>query len=313
MRTTVIAIGGNALVADKDHNSISAQYQACVEMCGHIAPLLRDPDLRLVITHGNGPQVGVILRRSELTSQTLHAVPLDTCVAETQGAIGYQIQLALRNELRRLAIDRSVVTLVTLCLVDRADPAFDRPSKPIGSFMSKEQAERHRTTEGWDVAEDAGRGWRRVVASPAPIAILEIGAVKSLLDAGVVVVAAGGGGVAVIDSAVGVMTGAAAVIDKDHASSLLARQLRAEQLVISTSIDKAYLDFGKPRQHPIDSMTVAEAQRYIAEGHFGPGSMLPKVEATVAFLKHGGREAIITDAAHFSLALAGRAGTHIVP
>jgi len=311
--TTVIAIGGNALVADKDHDGIAGQYQACVEICGYIAPLLRDPDRRVAITHGNGPQVGVILRRSELTSQTLHAVPLDICVAETQGAIGYQIQLALGNALRRLAIDRLVVTVVTLCPVDRTDPAFEHPSKPIGSFLSKEQAERHHAAEGWDVAEDAGRGWRRVVASPLPRAILEIGAVKSLLKAGVVVVAAGGGGIALVDDADRMMRGAAAVIDKDHASSLLARHLGAELLVISTSVDRAYLRFGTPQQQGIDSMTVREARRYIAQGHFRPGSMLPKIEATVAFLEHGGREAIITDPAHFSLALAGKAGTHIVP
>ncbi|MGZ6971605.1 MAG: amino acid kinase family protein, partial [Thermoanaerobaculia bacterium] len=188
-RTAVIAIGGNSLITDKEHQRVPDQYQACSETCRHIAPLLREPELRLVITHGNGPQVGFILRRSELASKELHAVPLDSCVADTQGALGYHLQLALFNEFRRLGIEKAAATVVTLCLVDRADPAFEKPNKPIGSFLSKEQAEHHRAADGWDLVEDAGRGWRRVVASPAPTAILQLGAVKSLLDAGFVVVA----------------------------------------------------------------------------------------------------------------------------
>ena len=312
-RTVVIAIGGNSLITDKQHQRVSDQYEACAETCHHIAPLLRDPDLRLVITHGNGPQVGFILRRSELASNELHEVPLASCVADTQGAIGFHIQLALFNEFRRLGIERAAATVVTLCLVDRSDPAFEKPSKPIGSFLSKEQAEHHREADGWDMVEDAGRGWRRVVASPAPTAILELGAVRSLLDAGFVVVAAGGGGIAVVANAAGEITGAAAVIDKDHASSLLARQLGAELFVVSTAVEKVCLAFGTPQQEDIDHMTVAEARHYVAEGHFKAGSMLPKIQAVIAFLEGGGREAIITDPPHVGLALAGKAGTHIVP
>jgi carbamate kinase len=312
-RTAVIAIGGNSLITDKQHQGVPDQYHACAETCRHIAPLLRDPELRLVITHGNGPQVGFILRRSELASKELHTVPLDSCVADTQGAIGFQLQLALYNEFRRLGIRKTAATVVTLCLVDGSDPAFAKPNKPIGSFLSKEEAEHHRAVDRWDVVEDAGRGWRRVVASPVPTAILELGAVKSLLDAGFVVIAAGGGGIAVVEDKSGEITGAAAVIDKDHASSLLARQLGADLFVVSTAVEKVCLGFGTPQQKEIDRMTLAEARRYVAEGHFKPGSMLPKIQAIIAFLEGGGREAIITDPAHIGLALAGKAGTHVVP
>lgn len=311
-RTAVIAIGGNSLITDKQHQGVPDQYRACAETCRHLAPLVRDPDLRLVITHGNGPQVGFILRRSELASNELHPVPLDSCVADTQGALGFHIQLALLNEFRRLGIHKTAATVVTMCLVDKADPAFRNPNKPIGSFLTKEQAEHHRTADGWEVVEDSGRGWRRVVASPAPTEILELGAVKSLLDDGFVVIAAGGGGIAVVENGNGGLTGAEAVIDKDHASSLMARRLGAEIFVVSTAVEKVSLWFGTPQQKAIDRMTVADARRYVADGHFKPGSMLPKIEAAIAFLEGGGREAIITDPAHIGLALAGTAGTHIV-
>jgi carbamate kinase len=312
-RTAVIAIGGNSLITDKEHQKVPDQFQACAETCRHVAPLFRDPSLRLVITHGNGPQVGFILRRSELSSKELHMVPLDSCVADTQGAIGYHIQLALHNEFRRLGIGKAAATVVTQCVVDKDDVAFRKPNKPIGSFMPKEQADHHRAVDGWDVVEDAGRGWRRVVASPVPMSILELDAVKSLLDSGFVVIAAGGGGIAVIEDAEGMLKGASAVIDKDLASSLLARQLGADLLVISTAVEKVCLNFGTPRQKDIDRMTLDEARQYVREGHFKPGSMLPKIQAVIDFLEGGGREAIITDPAHLGLALAGNAGTHVVP
>lgn len=312
-RTAVIAIGGNSLITDKEHQTVPDQYQAAADTCAHIAPLVAGGDLRLVITHGNGPQVGFILRRSELAAHELHMVPLDSCVADTQGALGYHIQLALGNELRRLGLKTGTATVVTQCLVDRNDPAFAKPNKPIGSFLTKEQAEHHREKDGWDVVEDSGRGWRRVVASPEPKEILELEAVKSLLDAGFVVVAAGGGGIAVVDDGTGKLKGAAAVIDKDHASSLLARELGADLLVISTAVEKVCLNFGKPDQTDLDRMTLAEAKRYCAEGHFKPGSMLPKIQAVITFLEGGGREAIITDPAHLGEALAGKTGTHVVP
>jgi carbamate kinase len=232
-------------------------------------------------------------------------------VADTQGALGYQLQRAMYNEFRRRGVKRTAVTVVTQVLVDKDDPALQKPNKPIGSFMSQEQAEAHRTKDGWSLVEDSGRGWRRVVASPQPRAILELDAVKSLLDAGFVVVAGGGGGIAVVEDASGDLSGVAAVIDKDLASSLMARQLKAELLIISTAVEKVCLNFGKPDQKSLSTMTLAEAKRYIAEGHFKPGSMLPKVQAVVDFLEGGGAQAIITDPEHLAEALQGRAGTSV--
>jgi len=312
-KTVVVALGGNSFISDETHQSVPDQYLAAERACSHIVPLLRDPDLRLVVTHGNGPQVGFILRRSELATPAMHQVPLDSCVADTQGALGYQLERALRNELRHHRLARSPAAVVTLVLVDRDDPAFRHPSKPIGAFLSKERAEEHRQKDGWEVAEDAGRGWRRVVASPTPKAILDLDAVRSLLDAGFVVIAAGGGGIAVIEDPSGDISGATAVVDKDLTSSLLARQLGAEVLVITTGVEKVYLDYGTPGQKALDAITLAEAKRYVAQGHFKPGSMLPKVEAIIAFLEGGGRQAIITDSEHVAAALEGRGGTRITP
>jgi carbamate kinase len=312
-KTVIVALGGNLFVSDETHQSVPDQYRAAEQACGYLVPLLRDPELHLVVTHGNGPQVGFILRRSEIAAPELHQVPLDACVADTQGALGYQLERALRNALRRHRLARSTAALVTLVLVDRDDPAFSHPTKPIGAFLSKERAEEHRQKDGWDVAEDAGRGWRRVVASPTPKAILDLDAVRSLLDSGFVVVAAGGGGIAVIEDSSGDIYGASAVVDKDFASSLLARQLGAEVLVITTHVEKVCLDYGKPEQKALDTMTLAEAKRYIAQGHFKPGSMLPKVQAVIEFLESGGKQAIITDPEHIAAALEGRGGTSITP
>jgi carbamate kinase len=312
-RTVVIAIGGNSLISDNDHTSVPDQYGAAAETCAHIAHMLEGEKLRLVVTHGNGPQVGFILRRSELAAPELHMVPLDSCVADTQGALGYHLQCALYNEFKHRGMGRTATTVVTQVLVDAKDPAFQKPNKPIGSFMTAEQAQAHREKDGWDLVEDAGRGWRRVVASPVPQRVLELEVVKSLLDAGVVVIACGGGGIAVVEDSSGNISGAAAVIDKDLASSLLARQLRADLLVISTAVEKVCLDFGKPTQRSLDRMSLADAKRYIQEGHFKPGSMLPKIQAVVDFLENGGTEAIITDPAHLGAALAGHGGTHVFP
>ncbi|MTW14752.1 carbamate kinase [Rhodoplanes serenus] len=310
-KTVVVALGGNSFISDETHQSVPDQYRAAERACAQMVPLLHDPDLRLVVTHGNGPQVGFILLRSEIAAPALHQVPLDSCVADTQGALGYQLERALRNELRRHGLARSPAAVVTLVLVDRDDPAFRNPTKPIGSFLSKERAEERRVKDGWDVVEDAGRGWRRVVASPVPKGIVDLDAVKCLLDAGFVVIAAGGGGIAVVEESNGDLTGASAVVDKDLASSLLAKQLGAEVLVITTGVEKVCLDFGKPTQRALDAMTVADAKRYMAEGHFKPGSMLPKVEAVVAFLEGGGKQAIITAPEHLVDALAGKTGTHV--
>jgi carbamate kinase len=312
-KTVVVAIGGNSLITDSGHQTVADQYDAAAKTCVHLASMLTEEDLRLVVTHGNGPQVGFILRRSEIAAPELHMVPLDSCVADTQGALGYQLQLAMHNEFRRRGLSRSAVTVVTQVLVDPDDPAMKKPNKPIGSFMSREQADEHRVKDGWELVEDSGRGWRRVVASPRPKAILELEAVRQLLDAGFVVVAGGGGGIPVVEDAQGDLGGVAAVIDKDLASSLMARQLKAEVLIISTAVEKVCLNFGKPDQKSLSVMTLAEARQYIAEGHFKPGSMLPKVQAVVEFLEGGGREAIITDPEHLAAAIKGQAGTRVIP
>ena len=312
-KTIVVAIGGNSLITDEKHQSVPDQYHAVEQTSAHLTELVRDPGVRLVVTHGNGPQVGFILRRSELAAASLHQVPLDSCVADTQGALGYHLQRALHNAFKTTGVKRQAVTVVTQVLVDARDPAFQRPSKPIGAFLTRERAEEHRVKDGWDVAEDSGRGWRRVVSSPAPGEILEIDAVRTLLDAGFVVIAAGGGGIAVVEDAQGAITGATAVIDKDLASSLLARQLGADLLVVSTAVEQVYLDYGKPTQRALARMTVAEARQYMAAGHFKPGSMLPKIQALVSFVEGGGKEGLITDPPHLSLALQGETGTRVVP
>lgn len=312
MSLLVVAIGGNSLITDKEHQSVPDQYQACAQTSAHIAKLIGQGH-DVVVTHGNGPQVGFILRRAELARSELHMVPLDSCVADTQGAIGYHIQRALYNEFKKQGVRKQAATVVTQVLVDAGDPSFKKPSKPVGSFMPKEEAEERRTKEGWDVVEDAGRGWRRVVASPVPKRILELDAVKALIKAGFVVVCAGGGGIGVVEDAQGGLSGAAAVIDKDLASSLLARELKADLLIISTAVEKVCLDFGKPAQRALDRISVAEAKRWCAEGHFKPGSMLPKVQAIISFLEGGGKEGIITDPEHLLAASQGKTGTHLLP
>ncbi|MBU0616743.1 MAG: carbamate kinase [Planctomycetes bacterium] len=307
----VLAVGGNSLIADAQHRSVSDQYAACLKTCANIIPLLRQ-GYRMVITHGNGPQVGFILRRAELAAHELHMVPLDSCGADTQGAIGYQIQQALYNCTRDWPRPVPVATVITRTLVDANDPAFSKPTKPIGSFMDKETARTRREKNGWDIVEDAGRGFRRVVASPRPREILELDAIKRLIADGFVVVAVGGGGIPVIKNEDGTLSGAEAVIDKDLATGLLARKLNAHLLIISTAVERVCLNFGKPDQKPIDRMTVAEAKRYAPEGHFGAGSMLPKIQAIVEYLEDGGREALITNPPNLARAMKGETGTWVV-
>jgi carbamate kinase len=278
----------------------------------HIASAIRD-GWRVAIGHGNGPQVGFILRRSELSAHELHEVPLDVCDADTQGAIGYELQQTLGNDFRRMGFDRKAVTVVTQVEVARDDPAFEHPTKPIGTFMDEARATQRRDDEGWTIVEDAGRGWRRVVASPRPVRIVEQDAVQALLADGFVVITVGGGGIPVGADASGCLHGVAAVIDKDYASSLLATVVGADVFAITTAVERVALDWGKPTQTWVDQLTVAEARGYLAEGtHFMPGSMAPKIEACLEFLERGGGEAIITAPANLELALVGKAGTRIV-
>ncbi len=309
-RIAVVAIGGNSLIRDRYHQTVRDQYIAARETCHHIVTMVKD-GWGIVITHGNGPQVGFILRRSELSAHELHEVPLDVCGADTQGAIGYELQQNLGNEFRRYGIDRDTVTLVCQTEVAADDPAFTGPSKPIGSFMDAGQADRRRA-EGWDIIEDANRGWRRVVASPQPLRIVELPSIRRLLDAGTVVIAAGGGGIPVVADESGQLRGVAAVIDKDLASALLASEIGADLFIISTAVEKVALDFGTPRQRWVDHLTLAEARHRLAEGrHFAAGSMKPKIEAVVSFLERGGREALITDPDNLERALAGQTGTRV--
>jgi len=310
MKTLVIAIGGNSLIKDAQHQSVSDQYAAVVETVAHITDLLQR-GYRIVITHGNGPQVGFILLRSEHSRGLLHQVPLDSIVADTQGALGYQLQQALENEFHRRGLKNSVATIVTQTLVDPGDPAFTKPSKPIGEFYTREQAEERMRVEKWTMAEDAGRGWRRIVPSPKPVRIIEAEVVQHLVKDGYVVVAAGGGGIPVVADEHGLLSGVPAVIDKDLASAVLASQIGADLLVISTSVDKVYVNFGKPHQQALDAITLLEAKDFAAQGQFAAGSMLPKIEACIHFLQSGGRRAVITSPGNLSIALDGGSGTHI--
>jgi carbamate kinase len=307
----VVAIGGNSLITDPEHQTVEDQYLAAAETDHHIAALVA-AGWDVVITHGNGPQIGFILRRSDLASHELHEVPLDVCGADTQGAIGYLLQQNLINDFELMGIDKGVVTVVTQVEVDKDDPAFDSPSKPIGSFLTEDQAKQRRDHEGWDIAEDADRGWRRVVASPMPMRIIELGAIRTLLESSFVVIAVGGGGLPVVADDSGALHGVPAVIDKDRASALLASNLDADLLLISTAVDQVALNFGTPEQEWISEMTLDQAKGYLAEGvHFLPGSMEPKMEAVVAFLEAGGAEAIITSPGNIDKALTGIAGTRI--
>lgn len=309
-KLVVLAIGGNSLIRDEAHKSVPDQWDLTRETCRHIAALV-ESGMRVVVTHGNGPQVGFIVRRSELALHELHAVPLDSCDADTQGAIGYMIQQAMDNELRRRGLAKTSVTVVTQVEVDPNSPAFKKPSKPIGSFMDEATAKARAAKEGWTIVEDSGRGFRRVVPSPEPLEILELAAIKTLIEAGFVVCAVGGGGIPVVKLANGEYRGAEAVIDKDFASSLLAAQLGADLFVISTAVDKVCLDFNKPTEKKLDRLTVAEAKKHLADGQFGRGSMAPKIDAVVRFLEAGGKRAIITSPDHLEEAVLGHGGTVI--
>ena len=310
MKLAVLAIGGNSLIRDKNHIALSSQYEAIRETTRYIAELIAE-GLNMVITHGNGPQVGFLYRRGELARSELPLIPLDICGADTQGAIGYMIQMALLNEFHKMGISKRIVAVVTKTIVNRDDPSFRNPTKPIGSFMTEKEALSHQDELGWHILEDAGRGFRRVVPSPIPREIIELGVIKLLVDHDHVVIAAGGGGVPVIRNEQGGLEGIEAVIDKDLGSSLLARRLGADTFIISTSVDAVYLNFGKENQRSIPRATVSEIKEYMTEGHFKPGSMLPKIEAIIEFLEAGGNKAIVTSPENLLRAVKGEAGTTI--
>ncbi len=315
-KLAVVAIGGNSLIKDSKHQTVEDQYQAAKETTFHIADMI-EQGWDVAIGHGNGPQVGFILRRSEIAAKVegMHEVPLDVCGADSQGAIGYALQQTLQNELFKRGIKKPVATVVTQVLVDKNDKAFKNPTKPIGSFMDEAEAMRRKNDMAWEVVEDAGRGWRRVVASPLPKEVVELEAVKTLLDAGMTVITVGGGGIPVIDLSDHEYKGVAAVIDKDFASGLLARLIQADLFLISTAVEKVAINFGKPEQKWLDRMTLTEAKKYLAEGtHFAKGSMAPKIQAIIWFMEaNPTASALITNPENIGRALKGETGTWIVP
>jgi carbamate kinase len=311
-KTAVVAVGGNALIKHKDRTTFPDQYEAAAETMAHVADMIA-AGWNVVITHGNGPQVGFNQRRSEIAAAELHPVPLDYSGAHTQGSIAHMFTRALYNEFRQRGLDKPVVGVVTQVVVARDDPAFAQPSKPIGGFMDEVTAVHHRDHNGWAVVEDSGRGWRRVVASPQPVRIIQRDVIVTLLEAGYVVVGVGGGGVPVVETADGQLEGVEVVIDKDLASALLATSIDADLLLISTEVEKVALNFGKPDQRWLERVTLAEARQYLEEGHFGKGSMEPKVRAIVGFLERGGKAALVTNPPNMARALTGATGTHFVP
>ncbi len=307
----VVAIGGNSLIKDPRHQTVEDQESALRETSRHLADMVA-AGWHLVIAHGNGPQVGFVLRRSEIAARVegMHEVPLDVCGADTQGAIGYELQQALQNELYHRGIKVNVATIITQTLVDQKDPAFRNPSKPIGGFMDEAEARRRQTEMGWSVIKDAGRGWRRVVPSPLPQEIVELDTIITVVKRGIIVIAAGGGGIPVVDVGEGEYRGVAAVIDKDLASSLLAQRIDADLFLIATAIEKVAIHFGTPKQEWLDRLSLKDAKRYLAEGiHFAEGSMAPKIRAIIRFLEGGGRQAIITNPENIRRALQGETGT----
>lgn len=308
----VIAIGGNSLIRDAQHMDVLDQYRTAGQTAHHIVPIIK-AGFRVLVTHGNGPQVGFILLRSELARDTIHQVPLANCVADTQGSIGLQIAQSLQNEFLHQGVEQMVTAVVTQCVVDEQDPSFEEPSKPIGPFMTEDEARQHEQDDGWVVGDDAGRGWRRLVPSPDPLEIVELPAIRTLLDSGVLVIAAGGGGIPVIYRADGELRPRPAVIDKDAASCLLACELGASVFIISTDVDKVALNFGTDEEVEIDCLTMAQCREHLAAGQFAAGSMQPKIESALKFLEHGGKEVIITQPHNLQADLKKIYGTHIVP
>jgi carbamate kinase len=309
--TAVVAVGGNSLIVDDQHQSIPDQVKAATMTSHYVADMV-EAGWTVVLTHGNGPQVGFILRRSGIAKGVVPEVPVDYADADTQGAIGYMFQRALYNEFQRRKLKRKVVAVVTQVLVDPKDPAFRNPTKPIGAHMTEDVAKSLADDFGWVVREDAGRGWRRVVASPMPQQIIERDIIEALIDLGYIVIGCGGGGIPVLRDGQGDLQGLEAVIDKDFASSLLARDLGAELFVVSTGVEKVAVDFGKPTQRWLERVSLAEVRKYLAEGQFPKGSMGPKIEAIISFLEGGGTRALITNPPNLGRALSGATGTHIV-
>jgi carbamate kinase len=310
-KLAVVAFGGNALLRPEDRGTQEEQIARAKQAARWLAEIVRH-GYKLIIVHGNGPQVGNILVQAEEASTKIPPQSLDVCVAQTEGSMGFLLQQAIRNRLDSIGLAGDVATILTEVEVDPVDPAFKRPTKPIGPYFTRYRAEALERDLGWTMREEAGRGWRHVVPSPRPLRILNVETIVHMLDSAAVVIAAGGGGIPVVRGRDGQWRGVEAVIDKDFSSSLLASELRAEMYVVLTGVAKVAIDFEKPTQRALDRLTVAEAQRYLAEGQFPPGSMGPKIEAAIQFVTRGGGQVLITDVEHLRDALAGREGTVIV-
>lgn len=309
-RKIVVALGGNAILSSDP--SASAQKKALVDTAKHLVKLIKNGD-DLIITHGNGPQVGnLLLQNLAADSDKNPAFPLDSLVAMTEGSIGFWLQNALENELTKEGIDKEVTSVVTQVIVDKSDPAFENLTKPIGPFYTEEEAKAEAEKTGATFKEDAGRGWRKVVASPKPVGIKEIATIRTLLNAGEVVVAAGGGGIPVVREEDGTLTGVEAVIDKDFASQTLAELVDADLFIVLTGVDYVYINYNKPNQKKLEKVTVAELEEYIQQNQFAPGSMLPKVQAAMAFVNHKpDSRAVITSLENLAALLESNSGTII--
>ncbi len=311
-KTAVVAVGGNSLIKPGEKGTFEEQYNAVVDTVENVIKLIHE-GFRVVITHGNGPQVGNILIQSEAAKNIVPTIPMDIAGAFTQGGLGYMISQVIKNHLVEHKYNTDVATIVTQVLVDKNDPAFKNPTKPVGPFYkTREELNDKIEKEGWVVIEDAGRGFRRVVASPKPLDILEKKVIKDLIENDVIVIAVGGGGIPVVNDN-GKFKGVAAVIDKDFASSLLATEIKADYFIISTGVEKVAINFNKPDMKLIDKMNIKECEQYISEGHFAKGSMLPKIEASMKFLENGGKNVIITSPEKIFDAVNGKTGTHIIP
>ena len=308
----VVAFGGNALLPPEDDGSTGQQLERAREAVRKLIPII-GKGYELIVVHGNGPQVGNILMQAEEAAEKIPPQTLDFCVAQTEGSIGFLLELAFDNELPRAGFRKQVVTIMTQVEVDAADPAFQKPSKPVGPFFSKEKADVLKRTAGWTMVEDAGRGWRKVVASPKPREVRGVEVAAALINRGHIVIAAGGGGIPVVVTDEGEVRGVEAVIDKDYAASMLAAALSANLFIVLTGVDRVSKDFGKPTQTELAEIDVPTAKRLLAEGQFPPGSMGPKIDAAIRFIEAGGHEVLVTRAESLAEALEGKTGTYIRP
>ena len=311
--TIVVALGGNAILQPGQKGTAQEQMENIDTACEHLTEIISSGKYRVVITHGNGPQVGNVLLQNEAASSLVPVMPLDVCGAATQGTMGYMIQQTLANRLRVADLKHNITTVVTQVIVDENDPAFKKPTKPVGPFYSKEEAQQLRQERGWVIVKDSGRGYRRVVPSPKPLKIQESRIINDMLDSGEIVIAVGGGGIPVVREKNRSLRGIEAVIDKDLAAERLAKDIDADIFMVLTDVEQVMLNYGKEDEMGIAQMTVAEAEKYLAEGQFGEGSMKPKVEAGFNFVKSGGDKMIITSLTKASKALQGKAGTIIIP